>query len=127
MEPVTIVIVSYSITIVTTIVSSYYVSSYLGDKVYDEIGKLRSVLGSNSLPFVFFWCEMEGRFCDGTVLKLLSSRNTPVPSAAVFKTGKKKKNEEPCIHKPKNVLDDLGSYLQEVRVTKRPKKLRGAT
>jgi|14_taG_2_1085336.scaffolds.fasta_scaffold307723_2 hypothetical protein len=44
MEPVTIVIVSYSITIVTTIVSSYYVSSYLGDKVYDEIGKLRSVV-----------------------------------------------------------------------------------
>ena len=44
MEPVTIVIVSYSITIVTTIISSYYVSSYLGDKVYDEIGKLRSVI-----------------------------------------------------------------------------------
>ena len=44
MEPVTIVVVSYSITIVTTIVSSYYVSSYLGDKVYDEIGKLRSVV-----------------------------------------------------------------------------------
>lgn len=44
MDPVTIVIVSYSITIVTTIVSSYYVSSYLGDKVYDEIGKLRSVV-----------------------------------------------------------------------------------
>ena len=44
MEPFTIVIVSYSITIVTTIVSSYYVSSYLGDKVYDEIGKLRSVV-----------------------------------------------------------------------------------
>ena len=44
MEPVTIVIVSYSITIVTTIVSSYYVSSYLGDKVYVEIGKLRSVV-----------------------------------------------------------------------------------
>ena len=44
MEPVTIVIVSYSITIVTTIVSSYYVSSYLGDKVYNEIGKLRSVV-----------------------------------------------------------------------------------
>ena len=44
MEPVTIVIVSYSITIVTTIISSYYVSSYLGDKVYDEIGKLRSVV-----------------------------------------------------------------------------------
>lgn len=44
MEPVTIVIISYSITIVTTIVSSYYVSSYLGDKVYDEIGKLRSVV-----------------------------------------------------------------------------------
>lgn len=44
MEPITIVIVSYSITIVTTIVSSYYVSSYLGDKVYDEIGKLRSVV-----------------------------------------------------------------------------------
>ena len=44
MEPVTIVIVSYSITIVTTIISSYYVSSYLVDKVYDEIGKLRSVV-----------------------------------------------------------------------------------
>jgi len=44
MEPVTIVIVSYSITIVTTIVSTYYVSSYIGDKVYDEIGKLRSVV-----------------------------------------------------------------------------------
>jgi hypothetical protein len=44
MEPVTIVIVSYSITLLTTIVSSYYVSSYLGDKVYDEIGKLRSVV-----------------------------------------------------------------------------------
>ena len=44
MEPVTIVVVSYSITIVTTIVSSYYVSSYLGDKVYNEIGKLRSVV-----------------------------------------------------------------------------------
>jgi hypothetical protein len=44
MEPVTIVIVSYSITIVTTIISSYYVSSYIGDKVYDEIGKLRSVV-----------------------------------------------------------------------------------
>jgi hypothetical protein len=44
MEPVTIVIVSYSITLLTTIISSYYVSSYLGDKVYDEIGKLRSVV-----------------------------------------------------------------------------------
>jgi len=44
MEPVTIVIVSYSITLLTTIVSSYYVSSYLGDKVYNEIGKLRSVV-----------------------------------------------------------------------------------
>jgi len=44
MEPVTIVIVSYSITLLTTIISSYYVSSYLGDKVYDEIGKLRSVI-----------------------------------------------------------------------------------
>lgn len=36
MEPVTIVIVSYSITLLSTIISSYYVSSYLGDKVYDE-------------------------------------------------------------------------------------------
>ena len=44
MEPVTIVIVSYSITLLTTIISSYYVSSYPGDKVYDEIGKLRSVI-----------------------------------------------------------------------------------
>jgi hypothetical protein len=44
MEPVTIVIVSYSITLLSTIISSYYVSSYLGDKVYDEIGKLRSVV-----------------------------------------------------------------------------------
>ena len=44
MEPVTIVIVSYSITLLTTIISSYYVSSYLGDKVYDELGKLRSVV-----------------------------------------------------------------------------------
>ena len=44
MEPVTIVIVSYSITLLTTIISSYYVSSYLGDKVYDEICKLRSVV-----------------------------------------------------------------------------------
>lgn len=44
MEPVTIVIVSYSITLLTTIISSYYVSSYIGDKVYDEIGKLRSVV-----------------------------------------------------------------------------------
>jgi len=44
MEPVTIVIVSYSITLLSTIISSYYVSSYLGDKVYDEIGKLRSVI-----------------------------------------------------------------------------------
>jgi hypothetical protein len=44
MEPVTIVIVSYSMTLLSTIISSYYVSSYLGDKVYDEIGKLRSVV-----------------------------------------------------------------------------------
>ena len=44
MEPITIVIISYSITIATTVVSTYYISSYLGDKVYNEIGKLRSVV-----------------------------------------------------------------------------------
>ena len=39
MDPLTIVVVSYSITMTVTIVYSYYISSYIGDTVYNKMVK----------------------------------------------------------------------------------------
>jgi hypothetical protein len=39
MDPLTIVVVSYSITATLTIVSGYYISSYMGDAIYNKMVK----------------------------------------------------------------------------------------
>ena len=39
MDPLTIVVVSYSITATLTVVSTYYISSYIGDAVYNKMVK----------------------------------------------------------------------------------------
>jgi hypothetical protein len=39
MEPITFIVISYSITMTVTIVYSYYISSYIGDAVYNKMVK----------------------------------------------------------------------------------------
>ena len=39
MDPLTIVVVSYSITATLTVVSAYYISSYMGDAIYNKMVK----------------------------------------------------------------------------------------
>ena len=42
MEPITIVLISYSLTLTVTITSVYYIGNNLTNTIHDEIGKLRS-------------------------------------------------------------------------------------
>ena len=39
MEPITIVVISYSITATLAAVSAYYISSYMGDAIYNKMVK----------------------------------------------------------------------------------------
>ena len=42
MEPITIITVCYTLTLTTTFISSYYISNYIGEALYNKMVKLRS-------------------------------------------------------------------------------------